>query len=139
MDINDLIFTFYEQEIDPKEDYLSLLQSDRNMHQSLFGLHSPEPSIIENISNNGSLFDYNFSNYDNSGTKQSQIGICKTNKKIRKRKSENRGLLSKNEFINILQRIEQCQSIQFVLDQLSLTVKQMKEKLKRKIAMTCNQ
>lgn len=39
------------------------------MHLSLFGLHSPEPSIIENLSNNGSLFDYNFSNHDYYGTK----------------------------------------------------------------------
>ena len=56
------------------------------MHLSLFGLHSPEPSIIENVSNNGSLFDYNFSNYDNSGTKFSKLGICKANKKICKKK-----------------------------------------------------
>ncbi|CAD8048872.1 unnamed protein product [Paramecium sonneborni] len=139
MEINDFIFTMYEQEIDTNEDNLSLLQSDRNMHLSLFGLHSPEPSVIENFSNNGSLFDYNFSNYDNTGTKQSEIGICKTNKKIRKRKQQNSGLLSKNEFINILERIEQCQSIQFLLDQLSLTVKKMKDHLKRKIAMTYDQ
>lgn len=39
------------------------------MRLSLFGLHSPEPSIIDNFSNNGSLFDYNFSNYHYNGAK----------------------------------------------------------------------
>ncbi|CAK90608.1 unnamed protein product (macronuclear) [Paramecium tetraurelia] len=134
MEISHLISNTYEQEIDTEEDYHNQLQWDRNMRLSLFGLHSPELSVIENLSNYGCQIDHNFSHYDNSGTKDSEIVVCKSNKKIRKRKQKKSGLLSKSEFINSLQKLEQCQSIQFFLDQLSHSVKTIKDHLCKKIA-----
>ncbi|CAD8049665.1 unnamed protein product [Paramecium primaurelia] len=138
MEINHLISNMYEQEIDTEEDYHNQKQWDRNMHFSLFGLHSPELSVIENCSNYGSQFDHNFSQYDNSGTKDSEIDICKSNKKIRKRKQKKSGLLSKNEFIKSFQRLEQCQSMQFFLDQLFHSVKTIKEHLQNKFVKVYN-
>ncbi|CAD8069383.1 unnamed protein product [Paramecium sonneborni] len=118
--------------------YLSKL----NFNKTLFRMQSPEPSIQDDcFQNENDSFDVNFGDFkyvndekkypsDEEGDIQCLKKIQKA-KKLKKKSKDRYGPLSEKEFIEIMKKLEQCQQVMNMIDNMSMILNGFKVQLQK--------
>ncbi|CAD8062133.1 unnamed protein product [Paramecium sonneborni] len=119
--------------------YLSKL----NFNKSLFRMQSPEPSIQDDCfqNENDQSFDVDFGDlkyvndekkcpFDEEGDIQCSKKIQKA-KKLKKKSKDRNGPLSEKEFIEIMKKLEQCQQVMNMIDNMSMILNGFKLQLQK--------
>ncbi|CAD8151272.1 unnamed protein product [Paramecium pentaurelia] len=119
--------------------YLSKL----NFNKTIFRMQSPEPSIQDDCfkNENEKSFDVDFVdfNYINEEKKFSsddeEFNQCSKKiqkvKKLKKKSKNRNGPLSEKEFTEIMKKIDQCQQIMNMIENMSMIVNRFKLQLEK--------
>ncbi|CAD8146887.1 unnamed protein product [Paramecium octaurelia] len=123
--------------------YLSKL----NLNKTLFRIHSPEPSIQDDYFENEIdqsfdvdcmyVNDKNKCDSDEDGNIQCSKKIQKA-RKLKKKSHNRRGPLSEKEFIDIIKKLEQCQQVMNMIDNMTQILKGFKHQLQKQRTPSLN-
>ncbi|CAD8054867.1 unnamed protein product [Paramecium primaurelia] len=121
--------------------------SKMNLNKTLFRIQSPEPSIQDDFLQNeiDQSFDVDFMYvndenkypYDEDEDIQCSKKIQKA-KKLKKKNKDKRGPLSEKEFIEIMKKLEQCQQVMNMIDNMTMILNGFKHQLQKQMTPSLN-
>ncbi|CAD8157565.1 unnamed protein product [Paramecium pentaurelia] len=145
MDISGYLYDNLPQLLENQEEFQDECPqfiSKLNYNKSLFRIQSPEPSIQGDCLTNGNdqsyeiaLGEFKFHTEEKNGNSQEQLkGPSKKTSKAKKldnkRKQKNRPL-SEEEFVDIMKKLEQCQYVIGMIDNMVIILNGFKSQLQQ--------